>query len=1102
MTCYGGVLIAYKGAERSFFEQEFKSFMKTYPIFLASSLELKPEREKFEIFIGRQNKRLVKKNVLLQLDIWEDMGAELNKSRKQDDYNQVLHKAEIVLVLFWTKMGKYTLEEFDLAYRRFLDSETGRPLLYVYEKTVAPPREPEHWEKESKREFKNRLLTEKSEQFHSTFDHYAVLESHFLQTLHDLFQNNHLTFGKRAKLQSLKGPLPPTFFIGREEELESISEKFKKKGQLILLNAEGGMGKTTLASKYWYENQYSYGHCAYLFCEGGILNAIIGDGLGMELTGLSDEDRLRQVHLLFNKLGEDFLLFLDNANDAAEIKSFLQEFKGIQANVLITSRWRDVLDVKENEMLLEHLSPKEAKALFLEYYWEKKEGFDQLLDRFLEGLNYHTLLIEVFAKNLREASELGMNLKGFVEELETKGLILEKDNNFEVRSTWTGNVDKKATTTNDILEILYDFSNLKEEERLFLINMSLLPSENYTLEFLIELHYTESKRAFRDSLKTLYRKGWIGGAIGGEKPQYRLSPVIQRLIQIKNKETLWEEGQLIFQKLKELLKYEQEKDNTHTKFTWLPFGRFFAALFREINKEDFNVFLNDLALILSSLGGKSNLLEAKTNLEKALASYIRNFGEDAPAVAICRSNLAMVFGDLGGERNLLEAKTYLEKTLASDIASFGEDAPAVAIRRSNLATVLKDLGWERNLLEAKNHLEKALASDIRNFGEYAPAVAICRSNLATVLKDLGGKSNLLEAKTNLEKALASDIASFGEDAPAVATIRSNLATVLQGLGGERNLLEAKTYLEKALASDNASFGEDAPAVAICRSNLATVLKDLGGKSNLLEAKTNLEKALASDIASFGEDAPAVAIRRSNLAMVFEDLGGERNLLEAKTYLEKTLASDIASFGEDAPAVARCRSNLATVLQGLGGESNLLEAKTHLEKALASGVASFGEDAPAVAIRRSNLALALKRLGGEMNLLEAKTYLEKALASDNASFGEDAPAVAICRSNLATVLRGLGGERNLLEAKNHLEKALASDIRNFGTTHPDTILKKFNLGVNLVGLGQSENLKKALSLFDEALTGYRMNFGDDYYLVPRIFEWIEYLKKKLEEIGEE
>lgn len=52
--------------------------MKTYPNFLAYSFEPKPEREKFEIFIGRQNKRLVRKNVGLELELWEDKGAELN----------------------------------------------------------------------------------------------------------------------------------------------------------------------------------------------------------------------------------------------------------------------------------------------------------------------------------------------------------------------------------------------------------------------------------------------------------------------------------------------------------------------------------------------------------------------------------------------------------------------------------------------------------------------------------------------------------------------------------------------------------------------------------------------------------------------------------------------------------------------------------------------------------------------------------------------------------------------------------------------------------------------------------------------------------------
>jgi len=958
--------------------------MKTYPIFLASSFELQPEREKFEIFIGRQNKRLVKKNVLLQLDIWEDMGAELNKSRKQDDYNQVLHEAEIVLVLFWTKMGKYTLEEFDLAYRRFLDSETGRPLLYVYEKTVAPPREPEHWKKKSIAEFLKILLTPGKEQFHSTFDHYAVLESHFLQTLHDLFDKNHLTFGKLAERHSLKAPFPPSLVIGREKELERISENFKNKGQVILISAEGGMGKTTLASKYWQENRYTYKHCAYLFCEGGIIKAMTDDGMGLDLQGLDDAEKIRQLQRKLSSLADDFLLFLDNANEAKDLREFLRVFQGYNWNVLITSRSREVLSNKAGEINLTHLDPDDAKALFLNFYREESEEFETLLDRLLKGINYHTLVIEVFSKILKKASARGTDLKIFLKKFEEGGIILDRISNTKLETDYIFHVNKEVTIPNDILEVLYDFTKLNEDERYYLVNMSLLPPENYQLRFLKDLFEPEDEVLFYETMDSLFQSGWIGGEIDA----YRLSPIIQSLVQTKNRETLWEEGQLIFLKLKELLKYEREKDNSHTKFKWLPFGRFLAALFRENDKEDFNVFLNYLALNLWSLGGKSNLLEAKTHLEKALTSAVANFGEDAPAVATRRSNLANVLKDLGGKSNLLEAKTHLEKALPPGIANFGEDAPAVATFRSNFALVLKDLGGERNLLEAKTHLEKALASDIASFGEDARAVAIRRSNLATVLTYLGGERNLLEAKTHMDKALVSDIANFGEDSPSVARCCSNLALVLKDLGGERNLLQAKTHLEKALPSDITSFGEDSPSVAIIRSNLASVLQDLGGERNLLEAKTYLEKALASNIRNFGEDAPSVARRRSNFALFLKDLGGERNLLEAKTHLEKALASDIASFGEDAPAVARRRSNLALVLKGLGGERNLLEAKTHLEKAMASDIRNFGTTHPHTILRRYNLGTVLVDLEGSENLKKALTLFDEALAGCRMNFGED------------------------------------------------------------------------------------------------------------------
>jgi len=52
--------------------------MKKIKIFLASSNELKPEREQFEIEIYRKCKSWFDKGIFLYLDIWEDMSARLS----------------------------------------------------------------------------------------------------------------------------------------------------------------------------------------------------------------------------------------------------------------------------------------------------------------------------------------------------------------------------------------------------------------------------------------------------------------------------------------------------------------------------------------------------------------------------------------------------------------------------------------------------------------------------------------------------------------------------------------------------------------------------------------------------------------------------------------------------------------------------------------------------------------------------------------------------------------------------------------------------------------------------------------------------------------
>lgn len=107
---------------------------QTVKIFLASSAELKDDREQFEQFIGRKNKTLNEKGHFLKLEIWEDFIDAMSKTRLQEEYNKVVRECDIFVMLFATKVGRYTREEFEAAFGQFQAS--GKPRIYTYFKTA------------------------------------------------------------------------------------------------------------------------------------------------------------------------------------------------------------------------------------------------------------------------------------------------------------------------------------------------------------------------------------------------------------------------------------------------------------------------------------------------------------------------------------------------------------------------------------------------------------------------------------------------------------------------------------------------------------------------------------------------------------------------------------------------------------------------------------------------------------------------------------------------------------------------------------------------------------------------------------------------------
>lgn len=109
--------------------------MKKIKVFLASSFELKPEREYFEIEIYRKCKAWFDRGIFLHLDIWEDLSAKMSLTGSQSEYNNYVKDADLFVLLVYTKVGMYTGEEFEKAFGQFKSEK--KPFIFTYFKEIA-----------------------------------------------------------------------------------------------------------------------------------------------------------------------------------------------------------------------------------------------------------------------------------------------------------------------------------------------------------------------------------------------------------------------------------------------------------------------------------------------------------------------------------------------------------------------------------------------------------------------------------------------------------------------------------------------------------------------------------------------------------------------------------------------------------------------------------------------------------------------------------------------------------------------------------------------------------------------------------------------------
>jgi hypothetical protein len=157
-------------------------------IFLASSAELKEDRNEFEIFINRQSKDWVQKGVLLELVLWADFLDAVSPTRLQDEYKRAIRECDLFVMLFFTKVGRYTEEAFETAFGPF--QATRKPFLFTYFKNA--PNTAPRADLQTLWAFQDKLQT--LGHFQIEYRNAAELKLHFSEQLDQLAANGFIEF--------------------------------------------------------------------------------------------------------------------------------------------------------------------------------------------------------------------------------------------------------------------------------------------------------------------------------------------------------------------------------------------------------------------------------------------------------------------------------------------------------------------------------------------------------------------------------------------------------------------------------------------------------------------------------------------------------------------------------------------------------------------------------------------------------------------------------------------------------------------------------------------------------------------------------------------
>ena len=119
--------------------------MRIIKIFIASSEELTLERRVLTDMEIMLNNRLLKRGIMLILELWEHLDSSMGIKHKQEEYNDVLRECDMCIALFWTKFGDFTKDEFEVAFENMKSGANLKRVIALFKDSESITEDLQHF---------------------------------------------------------------------------------------------------------------------------------------------------------------------------------------------------------------------------------------------------------------------------------------------------------------------------------------------------------------------------------------------------------------------------------------------------------------------------------------------------------------------------------------------------------------------------------------------------------------------------------------------------------------------------------------------------------------------------------------------------------------------------------------------------------------------------------------------------------------------------------------------------------------------------------------------------------------------------------------------